>query len=302
MEIPPIHHLRDERYVLSTDLHKAIGLSQHNYARDINKWITTEYLFPGKREFTYPVENFDYFTQSQLIDSQHSSPMRSVENQGSTYRANYAKEYYIRLEFAKLIALDSQGRFKKQFVQYLLTLESRLDSFEVLPRDMILGLLEIAKLCTYVENQISYYKAHKEHFNDSSGVSDPKAFDFWRNAILKIENHRQVKEDYRLSSIVGNLKTKIEQGAFLDSIQSIRDAMFDFLRMAIAKYDPHFPGMTDKALDLANFTKKMMEVAGMKPQIVGRNNTLGWQHDLFQDEASVNTPLIGETLAIIFKT
>ncbi|MCF2498351.1 hypothetical protein [Dyadobacter chenhuakuii] len=283
-----IYYQNDNKYVNSVDLHRILEFSSPHYARNFKKWISNEYLFQGKKTLSTPVEHFDYI----LL------PKTGRE----TEIGNSANSYLLRLEFAKLITIDSDSKFKKQFVQWLLSLDEAVQNNQLLSREVILGLLEMAKVCTYIDEQLRSYKEHKEYFLDA--IDDPSQnseFDKWRNRILAIKRAGEIETEYHITSHYGNLTTKIERIAFLDSLQSIRNTMFDMLKMTYNKVDPLFPGSTEKALDLANFTQRMFEVAGLKPDIKPRNYNPGDQLDLFREPDEINYLIITRAIRALLK-
>lgn len=282
-----IHNNNDERYVSSKDLHKVLSYSQKNYARDMQKWLNTPYLFPNKTEFSLPVKNYDYIP---------SSRMRSGDYQG-VINGIFADDFLIRLELAKLIALDSNSRFKQRFVQWLLTLENKVENLQYVSKDLVLALLEMARLCSYIDNQFKYYREHKDIWMEFLEKGEYAEFDKWRNQILKIDYYKKVEEQYHISYVIGKARTKIERLAFLDSLESVRNSMFDYLKIVMHRIDPLFHRSTEKALDLANFTRKMYESFGMKVDLKPRHYKPNEQIDMFRDIETIDYDLIAKGLA-----
>lgn len=274
-----IHKFNEERYVTSKDLHKILDYSPSHYARDVEKWIGTMYLFPNKQEFTLPVKNYDFI---QFEDRDYDSLIsRSM-----------SLEYWIRLELAKLIALDSQSKFKQKFVQWLLSLESKVENLQLVSRDLVLALLEIAKLCSYIDNQISFYKEHKEIWLEFLERNEYAEFDKWRNRILQINSYKEIENQYHINAIFGKARTKIERLAFLDSLESVRNSMFDFLKIIMHRIDPLYHKSTEKALDLANFTQKMYKQFGMSVDLKPRHYRRSEQMEMFRDIEAIDYSLI----------
>lgn len=310
-----IIEFRDERYVWSKDLYKALDLNFSNYKKIIESWLEKEYLFQGNIEFTIPVKNFDYYDSqtflgkndrvksiSDLINNNFHSYRTTSEtlqvNQGG--RGVYSENYLIRLELAKLIALDSNSKLKKQFVQWLLSLEAKVDSLQLISRQTLLGLMEMVKMCSYIDNQIDYYKQHKDKYFEFK-EEDDSWFDFdrWRNSILKLMNENELNNALKESTLrkVKTKYTKVEKLAMIDTLESIRASLFDFLSQQLRPYTNR---NLLKARDLADFVKKMFETAGIERiDIKSRGFGDNRQLDLFRKLEDIDIMLISNTIKAI---
>jgi|GEM_PF-6192858 len=276
-----IHYINNGSYCSSRELHQLFGKAIKNYARDVKKWFNTEYLFQDKKELTKPVAGYDYILVNK---KSHSSPLRSGDSQSVsrvTQEGQFAEEFMIRLELVKLITLDTSSRVKKKFVQWLLSLEQRVDRHELISPDLLFGLLELAKLCTYMDRQIQYYNEHKQFFQAQVEDNRYYEFDTWRNALLKISNASTIKMQYKSAARIGNLITKREQENSINPYQGIRDAIFDFLKMQYNQIDYFFPESTEKSLNLANITERILKIVNddRRPDIKPR----GYEPSLQQD-------------------
>jgi hypothetical protein len=297
--IPILLH-GEERYVLAKDLYSALDLSPANYANNLKSWFTKEYLFQGKLEFSTPVPNYDYVVVPE--ETEGTSSVKSIAQvlapsdytyYGSSQitRGRPSHSYLIRLEFAKLIALDSNSKFKKQFVQWLLSLEAQLNSGQLMSRSVLLGLMEMVKLCTYIDNQLAYYKSHKDAYFEFKQPEDGwDEFDKWRNSVLRLLTDAELTELYIKLKDVKPSKgmTKIEKYAVLDALESIRSSLFDFLAPQI---------QLTKAKDLSSFVKELFKQAGVtqfdfKPKGYSPNGQL----DLFREIQQVDVKLVSDTL------
>lgn len=301
--IPVVIH-EEERYVSSKDLYNVLELNLGNYAANLKAWFSKEYLFQGKKEFSLPVKFYDYIliteqkpahlplgpvALSDLLSSNgYSYPTRSELSS----KKKPSEDYLIRLEFAKLIALDSSSRFKKQFVQWLLSLDAKLENNQLLSRSTLLGLMEMVKLCTYIDNQLTYYKNHKATFFELKEEDDSwNEFDLWRNRVLKLLNDAELTEQYIKIKGVKPSKhmTKIEKYAILDTLESIRASLFDFLVPQVNNIS--------KAKDLSSFVKELFQQAGVtqfdiKPKGYSPNGQL----DLFRGIQEIDVRLVSQTL------
>lgn len=292
-----IHYLNNGRYCSSKDLHQVLQLNPTNYARDVKKWLTHEYLFQNKKELITPVEKYDYV----LVNDSHSSYVKNAVNQPFrviTKDGNFASEFMLRLELVKLITLDTRSKIKKKFVQWLLSLEEKVENHELVTPDLICGLLELAHLCTYMDNQMQYYKDHKRSWQDQVEDNRYYEFDVWRNAILKIENATNTRAEYMTIGRIGNLFTKREQQNSIDPYQAIRDAVFDFLKVQYSNIDYFFPESTQKSLSLANMTERIMKAArkGERPDIKPRGYQATAQIDLYRENQDADIVSISRVI------
>lgn len=262
-------------------------------------------MFQGKDDFSYPVENYDFF-DSPSVESRKDSDIVSIgdlinssfgqsRESSKNLKDNSAKDYMIRLELSKLIALDSESTNKKKYVQWLLSIENKVENFKLISQDMILGILEISKFCTYIDTQLEYYKAHKDaHFELKEEDDDWKAFDQWRNRLLQLDDLWKTRKEYDKIKQFGNLQTKIERIAMMDSLTSIRNALFDFLAVALTPYT--HPNLM-KARDLANFVKSIYDTLGVtRVDILPRNYGKNGMRDLFEKHHDIDFLLVHRTV------
>ncbi len=282
-----IHYINDGRYCSAKELHKVLNFNPAHYARDVKKWLTSEYLFQGKKQLTKPVANYDY--RQFIAENSNSPSMVSVDNQIVKFQpkgGNFASEFMIRLELVKLITLHGNSKVKDLFVQWLLSLEEKFENHELVSPDLICGLLELAHLCTYMDNQIQYYNEHRRFTQEQVEDNKYYEFDVWRNAVLKIENATAVKSQYKTMGRIGNLITKREQQSSIDGYKGIRDAIFDFVKLCYNQIDYYFPESTEKSLTLANMTERIMKVAreGQRPDIKPRGYVSTAQLDLYRED------------------
>ena len=270
-----IVYFNEDRYVWAKSLHLSLELADSHYSRDIKRWITTKYLFQNNKEYKEPVKNYDYFQSNDLVgkisikepqsigsiisDIVHSPSMAS-EQKG---RGNFSENYLIRLELAKIITVNSNCKLKDRLVQWLLSIEAELENNQVITRKSLLGLMEMVKMCTYIDNQLDYYKQHKNKFFEGKVSEDSwKEFDNYRNGILKLLTESQLDAKYieLKKEVPKSAYTKVEKYAIVDGLESIRASLFDFLTQ---RFDPYGHKNILKARDLADFVKQVFESAGV---------------------------------------
>lgn len=154
-------------------------------------------------------------------------------------------------------------------IQRLKKIEEQKYSYELLDHKQVLFLVQLKEVFKYVVHQVKIEDAHKEVFAAKSGSKNPFAdFNTWRNKILDLSVNviNQRIEDYCNANdipITKNLlkKTKREKLLLLDSYESVRNAVWDFLSIK---------GEAN-ALNLANLVKDMIRTE--KGEVLFKNET-----------------------------
>ena len=180
------------------------------------------------------------------------------------------------------IAIKFAGWLSPEFELYLIEevqrlkdIERKQNSFELLNEEQILSLIRLKEVFKYVAHQEMIENAHKEVFAARSGSKNPFAeFNNWRNKILDISAQvidERIKEyciqnDISLTNKIIK-KPKREKILLLDSYESVRNAVWDFLKIT---------GEVN-AYNLANLVEKMIRIE--KGEIFRKNET-----DLFRDK------------------
>ncbi len=306
-----IVYFNEDKYVWAKNLYKKLELDESNYATNVKRWLESKYLFQNTREYKAPTKNYDFFeekdvtslidepTQIGSIGSVFSDMFYSqrVAQDHNTVKGNFSKNYLIRLELAKLITVNSNSAFKDQLIQWLLSIEAQLESNQLMSRNSLFGLMEMVKMCTYLDNQIEYYKQHKKRYFEDKEVDDKwDEFDKFRNSVLRLISVVDLNEKYieKVKKKPGTKLTKIEKLAIVDALESVRVSLFDFLSQQLL---PYTHSNIIKAKDLADFVKKLFETAGISQLDIKPRGFSNAQLDLFRPiEDIVNVKLISQTL------
>lgn len=97
MELEIMQSKKGTKVVTASNLHVALGLSNHNYGVNLRRWLRDAYEFvDGIRR---PEELRDFGRRSKL-----NQPV---------------DDYYLTLELAKLITLRTNSKEKMKFARYL---------------------------------------------------------------------------------------------------------------------------------------------------------------------------------------
>lgn len=175
-----------------------------------------------------------------------------------TRTGNYAGTYAhkdIAIRFAGWLSPEFELYLVEE-IQKLKDLEKQKYSYELLTHEQILYLVQLKEVFKYVAHQELIEDAHKEKFASTSNAKNPFAeFHKWRNEILDIKPEI-INERIKQYCIKNNIaltkkfleKTKREKILILDSYESVRNAVWDFLQIKEAV----------NALNLANLVGDMI--------------------------------------------
>lgn len=244
--------INDEEFVSSITFHEMLELRTTDYSRNVKEWLAEDYLFQKENGLRKPVEGLDYYSYQTLKTSIEGFSAQTLKTHPNEYSPQTAKtpnvggrpkvEYFFSKELTKLIALNSKSKVKKQYVQWLLSLESKVENMELLNFDQIAYVMKLIQVFKYVAHQKQAEATHKEVFAANytaqyKGKSDTTIyaeFHKYRNAILNIapEIIKERIQRYCNENAYKPMTTKREQIRFLDSYESIKIAVFDFMKIA----------------------------------------------------------------------
>ncbi len=144
----------------------------------------------------------------------------------------------IAIRFAAWLSPEFELFLVEKF-QELTELERKKNSLELLTHEQVLGLIQLKEVFKYVSHQAMIEEAHKEVFASRSNAKNPFAeFNSWRNKILEIDPetiNKRIKEyciERNIALTPALLrKSKHEKILILDSYDSVRNAVWDFLQI-----------------------------------------------------------------------
>lgn len=160
-------------------------------------------------------------------------------------------------------------------IQRLKEIEKKVNSYELLNEEQILSLIRLKEVFKYVAHQTIIEEVHKQVYAANSTAKNPfSEFNQWRNKILDIEP-KTIDERIRQYCIENQIalttkilnKSKREKILMLDSYESVRNAVWDFLIIQ---------GEVN-ALNFATLVEKMIRIE--KGEILRVNET-----DLFHEK------------------
>lgn len=173
-----------------------------------------------------------------------------------SYGGTYAHKD-IAIRFASWLSPEFELYLIEE-IQRLKDLEEKKYSYDLLTHEQILNLVRLKEVFKYVAHHDIVEDAHMDLFAARSGSKNPFAeFHKWRNNVLKISPkviNERIKSYCEVNDIalVGKYlnKTKREKILILDSYESVRNAVWDFLNIK---------GEVN-ALNLANLVGEMLKI------------------------------------------
>ncbi|MEL6865652.1 MAG: hypothetical protein AAFP19_14590 [Bacteroidota bacterium] len=202
MDLQVLVSKKGTQVVTATNLHKALKLPAHRYNSNIEKWLSDVYAF--RDDIRKPSEFKDYALRQLQFAKQ--------------------RDYYLSIELAKLITLNSDSEVKLKYAKHLMSLEAKEDSPETLSKDQVIAVLELTKVMGLISCQKSVEKEHQRFFEDAKG----SVYQWWQYR-AKLLGYSVDELKSKMLEIGRNYKGKnIVQMLFqLDKYEIIRMAVID---------------------------------------------------------------------------
>lgn len=243
-----INLFSDERadYVSLTDIFKA----WNKYSKSINAWLKTkstlEFLDAWEKKHN-PNYRATHLSHAIKLGRERNGLSVQAWIELSNAIGIFARTGTKAGTYAhKDIAIRFAGWLNPEFELYLVEeiqrlkeIEQKVNSYELLNHEQILYLVRLKEVFKYVAHQEAVEDAHKEIFASKSTAKNPFAeFSVWRNKILDIspdtinERIKQYCIDNKIALTKSILnKSKREKILILDSYESVRHAVWDFLQI-----------------------------------------------------------------------
>lgn len=139
------------RVVKATELHRALGLKDDHYQTNIRYWLKDVYQFTDG-------------IRRPLVMKDYASDPKS--------RSRVMKEYWLSVEFSKLIALSSKSKVKQAVATKLSKEEEAYPENAQLSTADTLELLEQVKAMARITCQKAAEKRHLAHYSRKRGSAD----------------------------------------------------------------------------------------------------------------------------------
>lgn len=222
MELQILVSKKGTRVVTATNLHMVLQLNNDHYASNVKKWLNDIYEFSdgGVRK---PVKLKDF------------APKKKKESDNSIL-----EDYYISVELAKLITLNSRSKVKQKYAKWLVSLEDKVENGDLLTKDHVISALQLAKAMSSVTCQETCERQHLKTYQSRNGG---EANNWWkyRENILGYSSSR-LKDQLKKQGKKTYGKNQRQMLMVLDKYEIIRTGVID-LFMGMGKTERYAKNM-----------------------------------------------------------
>jgi phage anti-repressor protein len=231
MELQVYVSKKGTKVVSATNLHQALQLADHHYPSNVKSWLLDLYEFrDGIRR---PVRMQDY------------APRKVPGN-------TILKDYYLTIEMAKLIVLASKSKAKLKYAKWLHAMEDEPQQGELLSKEQVCHIIELAKAMGMVSCQEAAEKRHLKIYEQRNGGD---AVNWWKyRAGMLGYSTESLREKLRLQGKKVRGKTQRQMLMLLDPYEMIRTGVID-LFMGMGKSEHYARSMGDLAKSFARELK-----------------------------------------------
>lgn len=228
MELQILVSKKGTKVVLATHLHQALQLLDHHYAVSVKKWLTD--IFEFREGIRKPVKMQDYAPK----------PVKD---------APLVEDYYLSVEFAKLIVLRSKSKVKLKYAKQLQSLdEAEAQKPDFLTRDQVLAVLDLVKTMTSISCQEDYERQHHKLYEERNGGN---ANNWWQHrADILGYSSDELREKVMQIGKRANGRSQRQLLMQVDQYEMIRIGVID-LFMVLGKSEEYARSMGDLAKTFA---------------------------------------------------
>lgn len=218
------------KVVKATHLHHALGLSDDQYQKNVRKWLLDVYEFrDGIRR-----------------------PMRLKDFARRPAQEVVLNDYYLSLEFAKLITLQSKSKAKLKYAKWLASMESIQEAASLLTKEQVQAVIELTKAMGLVSCQLAAEQHHLQIYTTRNGGS---ASNWWRfRSKLLGYSSEKLRERLETAGKPSKGKSQRQMLMSVDKYEMIRTGVID-LFMAMGKNEQFARSMGDLAKTFAKELK-----------------------------------------------
>lgn len=223
MELQVLISKKGTKVVTATNLHLALQLPNQHYATHVKRWLGDIYEF--KDGIRKPSSHKDY--AKRIVKD---NPILD--------------DYYLSIELAKLITLNSKSKVKQKYAKRLLALEDKVENAELLTKEQVLNVIELAKVMGLISCQESCERKHLKTYEERNGGS---AENWWRHRgqILGYDTNTLKNKARKFGKKDGG-QSQRRLLMQLDKHETIRTGVID-LMMALGKNERYARNIGDLA-------------------------------------------------------
>jgi len=215
------------KVVAATALHQALQLTDHHYAANIKKWLSDVYAF--KDDIRRPEKLRDFASRKVS-----GNPI--------------LKDYYLSVELAKLITLNSKSKVKLKYAKWLSQLEEEEEKADLISKEQVMKVLELTKAMSMVSCQEAAEKNHLKVYEARNGG---QTANWWKyRAQLLGYSAPNLRRKLTANGKTAQGKTQRQMLMQLDRHELVRTAVID-LFMAMGKTASYARSMGDLAKSFA---------------------------------------------------
>ncbi|MEO0776264.1 MAG: hypothetical protein AAF146_06860 [Bacteroidota bacterium] len=221
MELQILVSKKGTRVVTATNLHRALQLPDHKYNSNVERWLVDVYAF--KDDVRRPVELKDFSQR----DRRHSK----------------LKDFYLSIELAKLITLNSNSGVKLRFAKWLMSLQDQVENAELLTKDQVLTVLLLHRFLAGDEPHGFGKLQHLKHYETQRGSSHQ-----WWEYRAQLLGYSVDTLQQKMREVGKNYKGKnlLQMLVSIDRYEVVRMAIID-LFIALGKSYAYAKNMGDLA-------------------------------------------------------
>jgi phage anti-repressor protein len=223
MKLQVLTSKKGTKVVTASNLHAVLQLANHHFAMNVKKWLNDVYEF---RDGIRKPEKMRDFARRKIKDN----PILD--------------DYYISVELAKLITLNSRSKVKQKYAKWLYSIEDKAAQEGLLTYDQVVAVMELTKTLGLVSCQEACEQQHLKVYEDRNGGS---ANNWWsyRASILGYSIDRLKQKMQKAGvSVKGKSARKLLMKS--DKYEMIRTGVID-LFMAMGKDDRFARSLGDLA-------------------------------------------------------
>jgi phage anti-repressor protein len=222
MELQILISKKGTKVVRASELYQVLELPGAQYVRNVKKWLNDVYEFrDGIRK---PEKLQDYAPRST--------------------KDALMEDYYFTIELAKLITLNSHSRVKQKYARYLFSLEDKVENAELLTKEQVVAVLEMAKAMGLVSCQTASQQRHLETYEQRNGGSAANWWQF-RSRLLGYSPD-ELRQKAEKSGKPAKGKSQRQLLMALDKYEMVRTAVID-LFMGMGKSERYARNLGDLA-------------------------------------------------------
>ncbi len=224
MELQILISKKGTRVVTTTNLHDALQLPAHKYNSNVARWLTDCYAFKDDIREPAPLKDF---AERKL-------------------KLSKRKDYYLSLELARMITLNSDSKVKRQYALWLTRMERQnhpVANPGKFSKDQIIAVLELTKAMGMVSCQKSVEKHHLRAYQQKNGFPHR-----WWEYRANLLGYSAEELKSKMEEVGQNYKGKnlLQMLMQLDKYEIIRMAVID-LFLALGKDAAYAKSMGDLA-------------------------------------------------------